>query len=474
MKWWQFAAAGGAIVAGWLGARRAARGLLDQSLDRFVGVLTTDPYRENLMQMLLEFSRVGVLELLEIDLRAKSPKPLDRPLGSRRYSDDFDRLSFHGAQLARLPLALTTPVASSVLIGPAAERPLRIEIPILIAGMAYGSALSEAAKCALAQAASRAGTATNTGDGPFLLSEREQARRLVVQYHRGDWMDLSTLAQADAVEIVLGQGATGPGGRSLALDALDATTRRRLGLAAGVAPHMPARFAGFESPTDLRTHVEIAREKARGVPVGVKLSAHHGLEDDLRWAVDAGVDFISLDGAQAGTYGGTTLMQDAFGLPTLIGLCRARGELDRLDPSRHVTLLVGGGLHSPSHFLKCLALGADAVYVGTAAMIALMAGQQVRVTPFEPPTDMIMDFGKATARFDADRGADSVAHYLMSCAAEMREACLALGKASFSAISSDDLCALDCEMADFTGTPMATEPVQSFASHSHSLLRGDS
>lgn len=454
---------GGLLGAGWLGWRlgsAGARAIADSVGDWMTNLFTQDPYAENFLEAVVGFRRIGVLPLLETDLRTASPRPLKRPLGAiRKNWPHLDELLFDFAQLERLPLPHDEPIDSRAVIGPRAERPLITETPLLISGMGYGVALSKGAKVALARASTIAGTATNTGEGPFLPEERQAAKKLIMQYHRGNWMRLEDLQHADAVEIHLGQGASGGGGKEIPDEEIDASLRRRMGLRRGEHAVSYSRFPGMERGRDLARIVERARRHAPpGVPVGVKLGAGFSLERDLSIALDAGVDFVALDGAQAGTHGSLPTTEDDFGAPTLIGLVRARRFLDRHDPDGSVSLIIGGGLVTPGECLKCLALGADAIYLGSAVMYGLVVGQHKFVIPFEPPTSLIMYRGRYKGRFDPDWGAKRVGNLLRSMTAEMCDSVRAMGYRSLRDLSPDDLISLNREIARFLGVPYALEP----------------
>lgn len=455
--------AGGLLLTAWLGwrlGRLGARSAIDHVADWVTDVVTQDAYAENMLEALVGFRRTGVLPLLEIDLRTGSKRPLKRPLGSIRQDwPHFDALNFDFAQLDRLPTPHEAPVETRTVIGPKAEYPLVVETPLLISGMGYGVALSKGAKLALARGATIAGTAVNTGEGPFLMEERRAAERLIVQYHRGNWMRLEDLAHADMVEIHLGQGASGGGGKVIPPEEIDRALRREMGLAPTEDAISHARFEGMSAGDDLVKVVERARRHApAGVPVGVKLAAGNSIERDLQLALEAGVDFVAIDGAQAGTHGSLPITEDDFGLPTLIALCRARAFLDEADSERSVSLIAGGGITSPGDSLKALALGADAVYLGSAAMYSLVVGQHVRSIPWEPPSSLIMYRGRNKGRFDPEVGAERVGNLLTAMTDEMADAARAMGYTSLREVSRKDLFAFDRTIAELCGVDWAWVP----------------
>lgn len=447
----------GAILGG-AGLVAAGRTLIDRIADRAVSIVTQDPYRENLLELYSSARRAGLQTIVETDLRAQDPRLLRRPLGSPKPFPHFDSLMFNGAQLARLPTPFDRPVGMRIALGLRAKRPLELDIPILVSGMGYGLGLSKAAKIAIARGASLAGTATNTGEGPVLMEEREEACKLVVQLHRGNWMDERWLEHADMVEIHLGQGASASGGGVLPPDKATPRLKRAMGLGADQQAYIRSTFPELEQGAPLSDLVERARERSAGAPVAVKLAASHWIERDLDVCVAAGVDGVVVDGAQAGTAQSPAITEDDFGIPTLYALIRARRHLDQLDPEGRIFLIVSGGLFTPGDFLKCIALGADAVYAGSAIIFAAMAGQQRHATPWEPPTEVLMYHGKKRHRFSIDQGARNVAHFLKSAADEMAHAVRMIGKDDIYDVGPGDMCALDEETARLTGVDPATRP----------------
>ena len=437
------------------GAARLGRMAVEAALDRAVRILTQDAYEENWVQGLSAFSRVGMQNLFEVDLRAGDRHMLRRPLGSPKRYPGLDRLMFSFAQLDPLPTPADWSVNTRVVIGPYADYPLEIDLPVMVGGMGYGVSLSKEAKIAIARGATLAGTATNTGEGPFLPEERAAAEKLVVQYHRGNWMPLEALEQADMVEIHVGQGASGSVGSKLPPEKVTRRLTREMGLAPGEPAFVASTFEELAQGKGLAPIVDRARYLSGGRPVVVKLAASHRLEKDLAVCLKAGVDGVVIDGAQAGTGQAPPIVQDDFGIPTLYALLRARKFLDRHDPERRVSLIVSGGLVTPGDFLKCLALGADAVYAGTAILLALMAGQQHKATPGEPPTQVITYQGKRRGLFSIEKGAENVGNFLLACRDEIEHAVRQLGKDDVRAVDRSDLCALDDEIARITGLPVA-------------------
>lgn len=443
------------ISAAWAASRYAkdaVRWWLQEGLLRFGRRLMADPYDENLWELISASRRPGPQVILETNLRSQEGTVIQRPLGSPREWPDFRNLVFDFAQLARRPLEFDAPVDTTVVIGPRAAKPMRLETPIIVSAMAYGSALSAGAKVALARGAALAGTASNSGEGLVLPLERQAARHLIVQYHRGTWgKDPETLRKADMIEIHFGQGASGGLGSSVKSARRHPQLRADMGLLPGQDAVIYSTHPELREGKSLGELVQWLRELTGGVPIGVKLAPGRRLEEDLALCIEAGVDVIALDGAQAGTKGSPPILQDDFGVPTLHALLRATEFLETSGVRDRVTLIVGGGLFTPGDFLKALALGADAVYVGSIALFAVTHDQVFKSLPWEPPTQVVFFRGHQAVDFDIDEGADRLARFIRSCTQEMAMGARALGKRALRDIDRSDLMALDAETAAICG-----------------------
>lgn len=441
-----------------LGLWLFTRPLLNRIHDSYLKTVMTDPYEENIWEFVSAAHRTGLQKIVETNLRAHTGRLLERPFGSPWRFPGTDGLVFNLAQLARLPVDESVTVDTRVTLGPRAARPLKISMPLIVSGMAYGLALSEKAKIALAKGASLAGTATNTGEGPFLPSEREAARHLIVQYNRGGWnYNPLILKQADMVEIQFGQAAIAGLGHSTNYDEIPPKGRRLLGLKPGQAAVTHARMPGIKNPKkDLPPLVARLRRLTGGVPIGAKIGASNDLEKDLAILLDAGVDFIAIDGAGAASKGSPPIIQDDFGVPTVYAVNRAAAFLKKQGVKDRVSLIAGGGLVTPGDFLKTLALGADAVYIGTIALFALTHTQVLKAMPWEPPVQVVFARGRYQDKLDADQAAHNLANFLWACNAEIMEGVRALGKKSVRQVNKSDLAALDPVTARALGVPLAS------------------
>lgn len=443
-------------MTGWM--INLMRRAMDAWFDDMMRRMLTDPYTENVFATVTVAQKLGVRNIVEAALRAETGRPASRPIGSPVVQSPWESLLFNPVHLWRMPTPDGVDIDSSVVIGPRARKPLRLEIPILIAGMSWGGALSIKAKVALGRGATRAGTASNTGEAPLLPEERAANRFLIGQYNRGGWLnDPESLAQLDAIEIQLGQGAQGSAPMSTASHQLGHDYQRLFRVEPGHNAVIHSRLPGVDSPQEFIRLVGGLRRRY-DVPVGLKIAATHWLERELAIALDAGVDFVTVDGAEGGTHGGPVILQDDLGLPTLFAVHRAARFLEQQGARGDVTLLATGSLRNPGHFLKAMALGADAAYIGSIALVAMSQTQMTKAALWEPPPQLVLYLGKFTEDLDVEAAAEHLAKFLKACVAEMKQVAYATGRSALSQFGRSDLVSVDPELArvlavDYAGYP---------------------
>ena len=428
------------------------RPVVKKLVDTGLALTETEPYFRNMTAMVSLLKRVDPQIIVENSLRADSGKVLKRPLGSPKPFPHFDGIMFLPGQMARLPVADPERVETRTVIGPTAQRPLELEIPLLISGMAYGLGLQEKVTIALAKAANRVGTATNSGEGPVLPEEMRIANKYIVQYSRAAWAkDPEILKRADMIEIHIGQGSSAGAPSQVPARNLKGKAAQLMGIRPGEESEIRSRFPGVSRKGDWRRLVQELRTLTQGVPIGMKLAIGR-VEEDLDVALYAGVDFITLDGAQAATKGTPPLLQEDVGLPTVIGLCRAVKYLEKRRKRGRVSVIVSGGFHTPGDCLKALALGADAVALGSPLLFASSHTQgSQKVLPWEPPTDLVYYTGSKKELYDVEEGSVFAARFLRSMVEEMKLAAAALGKTALKDVGREDLVALDPVSAQITG-----------------------
>ena len=423
--------------------------------DNMLYRITKDKYTDNLMVAAPIISKLSLIPGLELMMRAVQGEPLERPLGSYRRMSPWEQLMLNPVHLHRLPTPDPKTMDTAVTIGPRAERPLQLKIPIAISGMSYGTALAKKVKIALAKAANLVGTATNTGEAGLMKEERETALKLIGQYNRGGYLNTpEKYMQLDAIEIQLGQGAQGAAPQRFEARFIDEEMREVFELEKGQDALLHSRVPDMQNYEQFQKRIKELREETE-VPVGVKFSGTHFLEKEIELAVEAGVDFIVVDGAEGGTHAAAPTLEDDLGLPTIYCISRAHRHLQRLGVRSNITLIAAGGLLHPGQFLKALALGADVVYIATAALVAMVAPQFEKVLPWEPPMQMILHANKLNHKFNIEKAVKGLNNYLQLSLQEMVFVLYTLGKKSTRELSADDLCCLDPNLARTLGIQYA-------------------
>lgn len=436
-------------------ARPVLRYCVKQIANDAVHKILTEKYADNLAEFLPSLKRISVLHAIEMSLRAEEGKVITRPLGTPKHFLGFENLMFQPHQMTKFPLPESTKLDMTVVIAPKAEKPLTIQIPLMIGAMAYGLALSEEAKIALAKAANILQTTTCSGEGPVLPEEQATAVKYVLQISRWSWGERTDeqIAGASMLEVQMGQGADMGAARFEAAEM--AGRAQQLGqIAPGESPASFPASPGVQTPDDWPDFMSKLRRRANGIPIALKIMATDHLEDDLAVALDLGFDAVIIDGAQGGAHATAPIKQDDFGIPSLYALIRAKRYLQNRD----ITLIVAGGYFTPGQCLKALALGADAIYLATIPLFSLAHNQGEKVLPWEPLTTLLYYPSPSKTKLSIDTAATYVANSLTSMSLEMEEAMLALGKASLKELSPDDLAALDPYTAEVTGVKLAFTP----------------
>ncbi len=365
----------------------------------------------------------------------------------------WDSIQVVTAQLARRPLLDADPVATDVVIGPNAERPLRLDIPIFVSDMSFG-ALSAEAKIALARGAERAGTGICSGEGGMLPEEHQENSRYFYELAsaRFGWTP-EHLRGVQAFHLKFGQGAkTGTGGHLPGTKVTGRIAEVR-GLAEGAPAVSPATFPEFHRVADVAAFLGDLREVGGGIPFGAKLSAQH-VEADIDAALELGVDYIILDGRGGGTGAAPKLFRDHISVPTIPALARARRHLDRLGRG-DVTLVATGGLRTPADFVKALALGADAVAVANAALQAIGCVGMRACNTDNCPVGIATQKPDLRARLPVDLAAERLGSYLTAAVELMTVLARACGHDRLSGFSPDDLVTFDREMHHLSGVAYA-------------------
>lgn len=408
-----------------------------------------------------------------IQTRAELGRYHIRGFGALRNLPRLDDLVFLTASLTRLPLeGYREKCDTKTVLGTRyAKRPMELEIPITIAGMSFG-ALSRNAKVALGQAATWLGTSTTTGDGGMLPAEREASSKLVYQCLPSRYgFDPRDLRQADAVEIVVGQGAKPGGGGLLLGQKVNQVVAGMRTLPEGVDQRSPCRHPDWIGPDDLKIKIEELREATNWeIPIYVKMGATR-VKDDVKLAVKAGADVIVIDGMEGGTAATQSIFQEHVGIPTLPAIVQAVEALKESNVYGEVQLLVSGGIRSGPDVAKALALGADAVSIGTSSLIAMGCNKPIYVEDYqalgtEPyhchhchtgrcPVGIATQDEDLMARLPVEEAATHVANYLQAMVMEAQSIARACGKSNVHNLEREDLVALTLEASAMAKVPLA-------------------
>ena len=393
--------------------------------------------------------------------------------GSKRKLPHFDDLLFLGASMSRYPLeGYRETCNTKVTLGTRyAKKPLQLEIPITIAGMSFG-ALSGPAKEALGRGSSMAGTSTTTGDGGMTSEERGQSKNLVYQLLPSRYgMNPNDLKKADAIEVVIGQGAKPGGGGMLLGQKISDRVAEMRNLPKGIDQRSACRHPDWTGPDDLKIKILELREiTGWKVPIFIKIAGARPYYDTAL-AIKAGADVVVLDGMQGGTAATQEVFIENVGQPTLACIRPAVDALQDLDMHREVQLIISGGIRNGADVAKALALGADAVSIGSAAMIAIgdndpkwdeeykklgsKAGAYDDWHEGKDPAGISTQDPELMKRLDPIKSGRKLSNYLKVMTLEAQTIARACGKNNLHNLEPEDLCALTVEAAAMARVPLS-------------------
>ena len=396
-----------------------------------------------------EYARVGTDSryMDEIHEMAVKGQSIIAAMGTQMPMPGWDDILFLGAQLNPMPLDEHAPVKTETIIGKHARKPMVLEHPVYISHMSFG-ALSKETKTALAKGSAAVHTAMCSGEGGILPEERDAAYRYIFEYVPNLYsVTEENLKKADAIEIKIGQGTKpGMGGHlpgNKVTPEIAAVRNKPL----GQDVISPSRFPGIDTKEDLKALVAKLREESDGRPIGIKIAAGR-IERDLEYCVFAEPDFITIDGRGGATGASPKLIRDAASVPTIYALYRARKYLD--ETGADIDLVITGGLRVSSDFAKALAMGADAVAIASAALIAA-ACQQYRICGTGMcPVGVATQDGNLRRRLPEEAAAMRVANFLHVSLDEIKTFARITGHDDIHDMDVDDLCTINREISEFT------------------------
>lgn len=389
----------------------------------------------------------GYRYLKEIHEMAVTGRPIIEAMGTQMKMPDWDDVLVLGAQLNPMPLDEHAEVSLKTVIGKHAKKPMVLDMPVYISHMSFG-ALSKEIKIAMARGSAAAGTAMCSGEGGILPEEKEAAYKYIFEYvpNRYSVTD-ENLKTSDAIEIKIGQG-TKPGmGGHLPGSKVTPEIAKIRNKPLGEDVISPSRFPGINNAADLRNLVNELRERSDGRPIGIKIAAGR-IERDLEFCVYARPDFITIDGRGGATGASPAIIRDSTSVPTIYALYRARKYLDAIGSD--IDLVITGGLRVSSDFAKAIAMGADAVAVASAAMVAA-ACQQYRICGTGMcPVGVATQNEELRERLHNGAAEKRVENYLKCSAEELKTFARITGNSDIHGLSVDDLCTISEEISEHT------------------------
>ena len=388
----------------------------------------------------------------EIHEMAVTGRTIGGAMGTQMPMPGWDDILLLGAQLNPPPLEDDAPVETRTVIGKHAKKPMELDSPVYISHMSFG-ALSKETKVALAKGSALAKTAMCSGEGGILPEEKAASYKYIFEYIPNKYsVTDENLKTADAIEIKIGQG-TKPGmGGHLPGEKVTPEIAALRGKKPGEDVQSPSKFPEINSKEDLKAMVDMLRERSEGRPIGIKIAAGR-IEQDLEHCVFAQPDFITIDGRGGATGSSPFFLREATTVPTVYALSRARKYLDSVHSD--IALVITGGLRVSPDFAKALAMGADAIAIASAALIAA-ACQQYRICGSgNCPVGIATQNPELRARLNMEAAAQRVANFLNVSLSELKTFARITGHSSVHDLSLSDLITLDKDIEEFTGIPHA-------------------
>ena len=425
---------------------------LDESADRAV-----EGSEENPLSYDAAYARMdeSCRYMKEIHQMAVTGKSIIEAMGTQMPMPNWDDILILGAQLNPPPLDEYEEIDTTTIIGTNAKRPMVLKNPVYISHMSFG-ALSKETKVALAKGTAMAGSAMCSGEGGILPEEMEAADRYIFEYVPNRYsVTPENLCNADAIEIKIGQG-TKPGmGGHLPGDKVTPEIAKIRNKPLGKDVISPSKFDDVNSKEDLKELVDMLRFASDGRPIGIKIAAGR-IEKDLEYCVFAQPDFITIDGRGGATGASPKLVRDATSVPTIFALYRARKYLDEAgEAAKQIQLVITGGLRVSSDFAKAIAMGADAIAIASAGLMAA-ACQQYRICGTgKCPVGVATQDPELRKRFAGEAAAQRVANFLNVSLEELKTFARITGHKNLHDLNVSDLCTIREEISNHTNIPHA-------------------
>jgi methylamine---glutamate N-methyltransferase subunit C len=391
--------------------------------------------------------------VVDIKSLADTGESIVRPMGSLKKSScglSLNNLHFVPAQVAKIPLDREEKVNTEVIIGPNAKKSLKVSSPIMVSGMSFG-ATSKNMHLVISKVARELKIAFNSGEGGILDEEYESKEFLIGQYATGRFgINEDVIKKVAAVEIRFGQGAYPGKGSYLPAKKMTEEVSKLRGLKTGEPSYSPAHHHDMKTPGEISAKVKWLRKITGGVPIGAKIGCGN-IEGDVKVLAGARVDYIAIDGFGGGTGATDAYVRDNVGIPIWAAIPVAHRTLENLGVRNKISLIAAGGLRISADFAKCLALGADAIYIGTAALIAINC-QQYRICHTGLcPTGVTTHRPELTSQLKVEEGVRKLKNFIKISTEEIAEIARIVGKNDVKKLSSKDLISMNQDTAEICG-----------------------
>jgi glutamate synthase domain-containing protein 2/uncharacterized Fe-S cluster protein YjdI len=407
----------------------------EETIGEYLGILKRND--DDIEQVMTDIHQISV-----------TGKSIVEPMRTKKHVISWNDILIKGAQLAKIPLDENVPISTKTIIGPKAKKPLILQTPIYVTHMSFG-ALSKEIKIALAKGSNKARTAIGSGEGGIVEESLQNSYKYIFEYVPNKYsVTDQNLKRVDAVEIKIGQSAKPGLGGHLPSKKVTSEIGRIRGYPQGSDILSPAHFPEINNRDELRQVVDILRKKTGGKPIGVKIAAGN-IEDDLKIALYSNPDFITIDGRPGATASALKTVKDSTSIPTIFALYRARKYFDK-NNIKDVSLIITGGLRISSDFAKALAMGADAIAIGTAALMAVACQQHRICHTGDCPVGVTTQKPELRSRLSIDKSAKKLENFLQVSTEEIKIFTRLTGHNDIHNLNINDLTTVNSEISNHT------------------------